>query len=132
MISRSREKWHTWKWIAWIWLAGFLVFSVLSLLNILAVNRGSRLLLGQYTQAYITLLIPLFFVFVRFANWFWHIRPLAKKVRCADWRLCPKCTYPYEGDGHITCAECGEQFLGWQTRQDWQIWIKPSRLKIKH
>lgn len=60
------------------------------------------------------------------ANWWWYFRPFKDRVRKHDWRLCPKCAYPFEGSGEVICTECGGKFVGDEVRNAWLGWIKPA------
>ncbi len=42
-----------------------------------------------------------------------------QRVRAAQFCVCEQCGYPYEGEGEITCTECGDVFNGAEVRMRW-------------
>lgn len=42
-----------------------------------------------------------------------------RRVRAAKFCVCEQCGYAYEGEGEITCSECGDVFNGAEVRLRW-------------
>jgi len=72
-----------------------------------------------------------FIVVVGIIDWFCYFRPFSRRLRDNDWRLCPFCGYPFQGDAEVICTECGNTFVGAKVRTEWMAWIKPPRIKSK-
>lgn len=99
---------------------GVLVFGIISSLRVVELFFGKEANGAEPGVEKIVAMLGLLSLTVIAAAWMFKIAlERRRRVRAARFCVCEQCGYPYEGEGEITCTECGDVFNGAEVRMRW-------------